>query len=141
MVQRAGVTDEVLLRLAQLTWAPYAPWSSASTTVSRHESRSSSMCGRAISGTLDVTDASEAAERRKGPSRYSSRWVVWARKPFSVISASVRRVMRCDAVGVRVAGVVLEPREGPAGWRSVVAAPAAGEIAFWQPKERQGEDR
>ena len=33
------------------------------------------------------------------------------------------------------ASVLLEPREGPAGWRSVVAAPAAGEVAFWQPKE------
>ncbi|HVG74044.1 MAG TPA: VOC family protein [Thermoleophilaceae bacterium] len=32
------------------------------------------------------------------------------------------------------AQVVLEPREGPAGWRGVVAAPAAGELAFWQPK-------
>ena len=32
------------------------------------------------------------------------------------------------------ASVLLEPREGPAGWRSVVSAPAAGEIAFWQPK-------
>jgi uncharacterized protein len=34
------------------------------------------------------------------------------------------------------ASVLLEPREGPGGWRSVVTAPAAGEIAFWQPKER-----
>jgi predicted enzyme related to lactoylglutathione lyase len=33
------------------------------------------------------------------------------------------------------AAVLLEPREGPAGWRSVVAAPAGGEVAFWQPKE------
>jgi uncharacterized protein len=32
------------------------------------------------------------------------------------------------------ATVLLEPREGPAGWRAVVAAPAAGEVAFWQPK-------
>ena len=32
------------------------------------------------------------------------------------------------------ADVLLEPREGPAGWRSVVSAPAAGEIAFWQRK-------
>jgi uncharacterized protein len=32
------------------------------------------------------------------------------------------------------ASVLLAPREGPAGWRSVVSAPAAGEIAFWQPK-------
>jgi uncharacterized protein len=32
------------------------------------------------------------------------------------------------------AAVVLAPREGPVGWRSVVATPAAGEIALWQPK-------
>jgi predicted enzyme related to lactoylglutathione lyase len=32
------------------------------------------------------------------------------------------------------AAVLLEPREGPAGWRSVVATPAGGEMAFWQPK-------
>ena len=32
------------------------------------------------------------------------------------------------------AAVLLEPREGPAGWRSVVAAPAGAEMAFWQPK-------
>lgn len=32
------------------------------------------------------------------------------------------------------AHVLLEPREGPAGWRSVVSTPQAGEIAFWQPK-------
>ena len=34
------------------------------------------------------------------------------------------------------ASVLLEPREGPDGWRSVVAAPAGGEIAFWQAKQR-----
>ncbi len=33
------------------------------------------------------------------------------------------------------ASVALEPREGPLGWRSVVSAPAAGELALWQPKE------
>jgi uncharacterized protein len=32
------------------------------------------------------------------------------------------------------ASVLLEPREGPAGWRSVAASPAGGEIAFWQQK-------
>jgi uncharacterized protein len=32
------------------------------------------------------------------------------------------------------ATVLLEAREGPTGWRSVVATPAAGEIALWQPK-------
>ena len=33
------------------------------------------------------------------------------------------------------AAMLLEPREGPAGWRAVVSTPAGGEIAFWQPKE------
>jgi predicted enzyme related to lactoylglutathione lyase len=32
------------------------------------------------------------------------------------------------------AAVLLEPREGPAGWRSVIATPQGGEIAFWQSK-------
>ena len=32
------------------------------------------------------------------------------------------------------ASVLLAPREGPTGWRSVVSTPAGGEIAFWQPK-------
>jgi predicted enzyme related to lactoylglutathione lyase len=30
--------------------------------------------------------------------------------------------------------VLLAPREGPAGWRSVVSAPAAGQVALWQQK-------
>ena len=32
------------------------------------------------------------------------------------------------------ASILLEPREGPAGWRSVVTTPTGGAIAFWQPK-------
>jgi uncharacterized protein len=32
------------------------------------------------------------------------------------------------------ADVTLEPREGPVGWRSVVAPPAGAEVALWQPK-------
>jgi predicted enzyme related to lactoylglutathione lyase len=32
------------------------------------------------------------------------------------------------------ASVLLSPREGPAGWRSVFAAPAGGMLALWQPK-------
>ena len=37
----------------------------------------------------------------------------------------------------RLAGgsVLLEPREGPAGWRSVVAAPAGAEVGLFQPKD------
>jgi predicted enzyme related to lactoylglutathione lyase len=32
------------------------------------------------------------------------------------------------------ASVLLEPREGPAGWRSVVATRAGAEVALWQAK-------
>jgi predicted enzyme related to lactoylglutathione lyase len=32
------------------------------------------------------------------------------------------------------ASVLLPPREGPAGWRSVLAAPAGAAFALWQPK-------
>ena len=32
------------------------------------------------------------------------------------------------------ASVCLPPREGPAGWRSVVVAAASGMLALWQPK-------
>ena len=44
------------------------------------------------------------------------------------ISAATRRARELGAA------VLLGPREGPAGWRSVVTAPAGGEVAFWQPK-------
>lgn len=47
-------------------------------------------------------------------------------------------VDRVDEVTERArrlgAAVLLEPREGPAGWRSVVSTPEGGEIAFWQGK-------
>jgi len=32
------------------------------------------------------------------------------------------------------ASVLLPPREGPTGWRSVVSSPQGGELALWQPK-------
>jgi predicted enzyme related to lactoylglutathione lyase len=30
--------------------------------------------------------------------------------------------------------VLLGPREGPAGWRSVIADPAGGEVGLWRSK-------
>jgi predicted enzyme related to lactoylglutathione lyase len=38
--------------------------------------------------------------------------------------------------GARMLGatVLLEPREGPRGWRSVIATRYGGELAFWQSK-------
>jgi predicted enzyme related to lactoylglutathione lyase len=47
------------------------------------------------------------------------------------IAAATDRARRLGA------SVLLEPREGPAGWRSVVATPEAGEIALWQQKGRR----
>jgi len=33
------------------------------------------------------------------------------------------------------ATVLVEPREGLTGWRSVVSSPATAEVALWQPKD------
>jgi predicted enzyme related to lactoylglutathione lyase len=39
------------------------------------------------------------------------------------------------------AAVLLGPREGPAGWRSVVATPAGAELGLWQPKSVRALER
>ncbi|TMK75454.1 MAG: VOC family protein [Actinobacteria bacterium] len=52
--------------------------------------------------------------------------------PYVEVARIGEATERARALG---ASVLLEPREGPAGWRSVVATPASGEIALWQPKE------
>ncbi len=46
------------------------------------------------------------------------------------VAAATDRARRLGAT------VLLEPRAGPAGRRSVVASPAGGELAFWQPRPR-----
>ena len=51
--------------------------------------------------------------------------------PYVEVAEVSEVTERARALG---ASVLLEPREGPAGWRSVVAAPAGAELAFWQPK-------
>jgi len=51
--------------------------------------------------------------------------------PYVRVQDVGRALERAQLLGARV---LLDPREGPAGWRAVVATPAAGEIAFWQPK-------
>jgi predicted enzyme related to lactoylglutathione lyase len=55
--------------------------------------------------------------------------------PYVEVPAIGEATERARALG---ATVPLEPREGPAGWRSVVSTAAGGEIALWQPKERAG---
>jgi predicted enzyme related to lactoylglutathione lyase len=54
---------------------------------------------------------------------------VWL--PYVEVDRIGEQTEQARRLGARV---LLEPREGPAGWRSVVSAPQAGEIAFWQPK-------
>jgi len=51
--------------------------------------------------------------------------------PYVEVAEIAETTDRAKGLG---AFVMLGPREGPAGWRSVVEAPAGGEIAFWQPK-------
>jgi predicted enzyme related to lactoylglutathione lyase len=54
--------------------------------------------------------------------------------PYVEVAEIVDATERARRLG---ASVLLEPREGPVGWRSVIAAPAGAEIAFWQPKEHR----
>jgi predicted enzyme related to lactoylglutathione lyase len=51
--------------------------------------------------------------------------------PYVQVRDVGRATERARALG---GSVILEPREGPAGWRSVVVAPAGAEVALWQPK-------
>ena len=52
--------------------------------------------------------------------------------PYVEVPDVAEATERARALG---AVVPLAPREGPAGWRSVIASPAGGEMAFWQAKD------
>jgi predicted enzyme related to lactoylglutathione lyase len=56
--------------------------------------------------------------------------------PYVEVNEITSATARASELGAKV---LLEPHEGPAGWRSVVAAPAIGEIALWQHKRQHGE--
>jgi predicted enzyme related to lactoylglutathione lyase len=51
--------------------------------------------------------------------------------PYVQVDDVARATARARELGGTVA---LEPREGAAGWRSVIAAPAGAGVALWQPK-------
>lgn len=51
--------------------------------------------------------------------------------PYVEVPDLVATTQRATELG---GSVLVEPREGPAGWRSVIEAPAGSEIALWQPK-------
>jgi predicted enzyme related to lactoylglutathione lyase len=56
----------------------------------------------------------------------SSLWL-----PYVEVGDVVSLTARAQALG---AAVLLGPREGPAGWRSVLSVPAGAQLALWQPK-------
>jgi predicted enzyme related to lactoylglutathione lyase len=66
-----------------------------------------------------------------GVSECETKRALWL--PYVEVREIAPATERARELGAKV---LLEPREGPAGWRSVVAEPAGAEIAFWQPKER-----
>jgi uncharacterized protein len=51
--------------------------------------------------------------------------------PYVEVPDVAAATERAQALG---AAVLVDRREGPAGWRSVIEAPAGSEIALWQPK-------
>ena len=51
--------------------------------------------------------------------------------PYVEVADIVEATERARLLG---AVVLLAPREGPVGWRSVIAAPAGAEVALWQAK-------
>jgi predicted enzyme related to lactoylglutathione lyase len=51
--------------------------------------------------------------------------------PYVQVPAIGQATRRAEELGARV---LLGPREGPGGWRSVVSAPDGAEVAFWQAK-------
>ena len=51
--------------------------------------------------------------------------------PYVQVSDVEVATDRARRLGARV---LLDPREGPAGRRSVVTTPTGGELAFWQPR-------
>jgi len=51
--------------------------------------------------------------------------------PYVEVDGIDRSTERARELG---AVVLLDPREGPSGWRSVVSSPEAGEVALWEPK-------
>ena len=57
------------------------------------------------------------------------------RRPLWLPYAEVERIGDATEHARRLgAAVLLEPREGPSSWRSVVSSPVAGEVALWETK-------
>jgi predicted enzyme related to lactoylglutathione lyase len=51
--------------------------------------------------------------------------------PYVAVADVAEATERARSLG---AAVLLEPREGPTGWRSILAPPSGAELALWQRK-------
>jgi len=51
--------------------------------------------------------------------------------PYVQVANIAAATDHAEQLGARL---LLGPREGPAGWRSVVSTPSGGQLAFWQHK-------
>ena len=59
-----------------------------------------------------------------------------SRRPLWLPYVEVPRIAEFTEHAVALgASVMLEAREGPTGWRSVLTTQAGGEIALWEPKD------
>ena len=56
--------------------------------------------------------------------------------PYVEVADVAAMTARAVELGARV---LLAPREGPTGWRSVVAGADIGELALWRPKQTSGQ--
>jgi predicted enzyme related to lactoylglutathione lyase len=57
--------------------------------------------------------------------------------PYVEVNNVVEATDRARELG---ASVLLEPREGPTGWRSVIARETGGEVGLWGPKSGAGRE-
>jgi uncharacterized protein len=93
----------------------------------------SELCGwrpqRVAAGTADYLALDLAADLGGGMVECGVTRSLWL--PYVEVDDIRQATDRARALG---ASILLDPREGPAGWRSVVATAAGGEVALWQPK-------
>lgn len=77
----------------------------------------------------DTPTAGESGALGGGIVECSVRSALWL--PYVEVPEIRAATTSARALGARV---LLDCREGPAGWRSVIATPATGELALWQQK-------
>ena len=80
---------------------------------------------------LDLGDRIEG-----GVVEHDTRRPFWL--PYVEVPDVAEATERARALG---SAVLLPAREGPAGWRSVLAVPAGGTFALWQPKAGRQESQ